>query len=95
MADFSKSVADLNRRRAEISEEIAVLEQQKTEMEGKLASVKSKLEEKLTDRAEFDKVIGQFQQVGCKSPHYSFVYNIYFSPAVPYCPSTRPVTLFQ
>ena len=66
------SLEELSRRRAHLNEQIKTetlekskLEAEKTKIEEKLSTVECSLQKKLTDRAEYDKVIGDAEQVCC------------------------------
>ena len=70
--ELVKSIEELTRRRAQLNDQIKIetleksqLEAEKTKIEEKLSTVECSLKKKLTDRAEYDKVIGDAEQVGC------------------------------
>ena len=68
--ELVKSIEELTRRRAQLNDQIKTeslekskLEGEKSKIEEKLSSVESSLEKKLATRAEYDKVIGDAEQV--------------------------------
>ena len=68
--ELVKSLEELTRRRAQLNDQIKAetqekskLEAEKTKIEEKLFTVETSLEKKLTARAEYDKVIGDAEQV--------------------------------
>ena len=68
--ELVKSIEELTRRRAQLNDQIksetlekSKLEAEKTKIEEKLSTVECSLEKKLTARAEYDKVIGESEQV--------------------------------
>ena len=77
--ELVKSLEELTRRRAHLNDQIKAetaekskLEAEKTKIEEKLFTVESSLEKKLTARAEYDKVIGDAEQVRCNIQHSIF-----------------------
>ena len=72
--ELVKSIEELTRRRAQLNDQIKTetlekskLEAEKTKIEEKLSTVECSLKKKLSDRAEYDKVIGDAEQVCCNS----------------------------
>ena len=70
--ELVKSIEELTRRRAQLNDQIKTetlekskLEAEKTKIDEKLLTVECSLKKKLADRAEYDKVIGDAEQVSC------------------------------